>query len=414
MRHSRRQVFLLAVCSTAAVTAACGSSGGAATSSSGGGASQIPAFGSQPVSLNILDVAGDLLLTKGIIQNYMSTHPNRVSNITYNTATPPTLLGTLGPQEQSGQVSIDLVLTGTDGLATGSTNHLWQQIEPNYSAKFGTDAELQQKYATGAKDMQTLAHDQCLEVVYYPSGPLLEYNPNAASLSGGVPSTPQALLTWAQAHPGRFEYADPANSGPGRTFMQGLPYLLGDSNPRDPKNGWTKTWAYLAQLGNDVKTYNAGTVATMKDLANGTVDMIASTTGWDIYERATGVVPAGDAIAKFDNMHWVTDAQYMCVPTGLPSATLAVVLDLMQYLLQPAQQAYTYDTGYFYPGPAIANVPLSMAPAKSQQVIAQYGRPQYNQWIPGYPTEVQVSAPNFVYAVQRWHSDIAGQHSYQG
>ena len=29
----------------------------------------------------------------------------------------------------------------------------------------------------------------------------------------------------------------------------GLPYILGDSDPRDPLKGWDKTWAYLKALG---------------------------------------------------------------------------------------------------------------------------------------------------------------------
>ena len=34
-------------------------------------------------------------------------------------------------------------------------------------------------------------------------------------------------------------------------------------------------------------------------------------------------------------------------------------------LTKPAQ-AMTYDKGYFYPGPAVKDVPLSMAPQDSQ------------------------------------------------
>ena len=37
----------------------------------------------------------------------------------------------------------------------------------------------------------------------------------------------------------------------------------------------------------------------------------------------------------------------------------------MAYLLTPEAQAYTYDEGYFYPGPAVKDVPLSMAPKES-------------------------------------------------
>ena len=48
----------------------------------------------------------------------------------------------------------------------------------------------------------------------------------------------------------------------------------------------------------------------------------------------------------------------MCVPKGIADDKLAVLLDLMNFLLQPEQQANTYDLGYFYPGPAVKDVPL--------------------------------------------------------
>ena len=56
------------------------------------------------------------------------------------------------------------------------------------------------------------------------------------------------MLAWCKAHPNKLIYARPANSGPGRTFLMGLPYLLGDKDPKDPVNGWDKTWAYLKEL----------------------------------------------------------------------------------------------------------------------------------------------------------------------
>ena len=39
-------------------------------------------------------------------------------------------------------------------------------------------------------------------------------------------------------------------------------------------------------------------------------------------------------------------------------------------MLSKPAQAMTYDDGYFYPGPAVKDVPLSMAPAASQDAIA--------------------------------------------
>ena len=38
------------------------------------------------------------------------------------------------------------------------------------------------------------------------------------------------------------------------------------------------------------------------------------------------------------------------------------------------------------PGPAVKNVPLSMAPEKSRKTIEEFGRPEYADWIAANPT----------------------------
>ena len=223
-----------------------------------------------------------------------------------------------------------------------------------------------------------------------------------------MPGSADELLTWAKAHPNRFMYARPANSGPGRTFIMGLPYLLGDKDPHDPLQGWDKTWAYLKELGQYIEYYPSGTTATMKELAEGSRDIIASTTGWDINPRAIGVVPASAKIATLKGFHWVADAHYMAVPRGVSDGKLAVLLDLMSFLLQKKQQAYTYDQGYFYPGPAVAGVTLDMAPEASQEAIKEYGRQEYTQLIADHPVELPLDAQALVAAFRRWDEAIGG------
>ncbi|HYZ62664.1 MAG TPA: hypothetical protein VE650_09425, partial [Acetobacteraceae bacterium] len=56
------------------------------------------------------------------------------------------------------------------------------------------------------------------------------------------------------------------------------------------------------------------------------------------------------------------------VPKGVPRETLDVVLALIGYLLEPAQQAYMYDHGYMYPGPAIRGV--TMALGRNPEAVA--------------------------------------------
>lgn len=70
-----------------------------------------------------------------------------------------------------------------------------------------------------------------------------------------------------------------------------LPHILGDKDPKDLTNGWEKTWAYLKEMDSAIDYYPSGTTATMKELSEGTRDMIVSTLGWDINPRAIGVVP---------------------------------------------------------------------------------------------------------------------------
>lgn len=397
----RRVLSTLAAAGAAApLLAACSSPSGPDDSSNGPAPTSLGTTPSKPVTLNILDVAGNLALTKPMIEAFTSAHPEVVSRVTYSTGTAPQLASKVQAQQQAGNVQIHLVLTGTDGLAAGIQKGLWYGLKPYYDGFF---PGLMGNYQPAAASMTSLAQDQGIELVWYPSGPLLEYDPGKVS---SPPATTDALLDWAKANPGKFQYARPANSGPGRTLLMGLPYLLGDSDPTDPANGWSKTWAYLTELNKHIDAYPAGTTDTMKNLAAGTVHMVASTTGWYINPRALGTVPPAMKVAKFQSFTWVCDAQYGVVPKGVSSNTLIAVLRLLAWMLTPEQQAFAYDDGYFYPGPAVKGVPLSKAPAASQKVIAQYGEPQFDGWITQYPIKNSLPATTQVAAFDLWDRRI--------
>ncbi|RQT38532.1 ABC transporter substrate-binding protein [Burkholderia contaminans] len=358
-----------------------------------------------PVSLNIVDVAGNLQLTQKAIEAFKDKNPNLVSNVTFTNAPAPQLPGKIKAMQAAGRADIDLVLTGTDALAAGIEQNLWQKLLPDDAAAFPGVLD---KYASGPRKMQDLAQGYGLEVTYMPAGPLLEYNPAKV---GDPPRTPDQLLAWCKAHPNKLIYARPANSGPGRTFLMGLPYVLGDKNPQDPINGWDKTWAFLKALNDCVPYYPGGTSAVMKELGEGTRDMTVTVTGWDLNPRALGIVPAEFRVQAFDNMTWVNDAHYMVIPKGVPKEKLDVLFKLMNFLLEPAQQAMTYDDGYFYPGPAVKGVTLEMAPAHSQEVIRKFGRPEYAKLLADRPHVQPLSAQAMVAAFQKWDREIGAQKS---
>ncbi|SAL21139.1 ABC transporter periplasmic ligand binding protein [Caballeronia peredens] len=353
-----------------------------------------------PVSINIVDVAGNLQLTQKGFEAFKAKYPDLVSSITFTNAPAPQLPGKIKAMQGAGRSDIDLVVTGTDALAAGIQQGLWEKLLPDNAKAFPGVLD---KYAPGPRKMQDIAQGYGLEVTYMPAGPLLEYNPAKVT---DVPKTPDQLLAWCKAHPNKLIYARPANSGPGRTFLMGLPYVLGDKDPTDPINGWDKTWAFLKQLNDCIPYYPGGTSAVMKELGEGTRDMTVTVTGWDINPRALGIVPAEFKVQAFDNMTWVNDAHYMVIPKGVPKEKLDVLYKLMNFMLEPAQQALTYDDGYFYPGPAVKDVPLSMAPAKSQEVIQKFGRPEYAKLLADRPHVVPLNAQAMVAAFQKWDREI--------
>ncbi|PGH52052.1 ABC transporter substrate-binding protein [Streptomyces sp. Ru87] len=360
----------------------------------------IPDKPSKPVALEILDVAGNLQLTQPMIDDFVEQNPDIVSKVSYDKAPAPDLAGKIKAQQQADRVQIDLVLTGTDGLAAGISQNLWTDMSAHEKAIGGAP-----DYLEPAADMQELAQGKGTVLVYYPSGPLIQYSPGKVT---DPPGSPQELLAWAKENPKKFQYADPANSGPGRTFLMGLPHLLGDKDPKDPKS-WDKTWKYLKELDKYIDNYASGTTETMQNLADGQVDMVATTTGWYINPRALGTVPKDVRVAHFHDMTWVTDAQYAVVPRGVDADTMSAVLRLIKWMLTPEQQAKAYDDGYFYPGPAVKDVPLEMAPEKSQQVIEEYGAPELDTWIEEFPKQPSLPAEQQVEAFDMWNREVASQ-----
>jgi putative spermidine/putrescine transport system substrate-binding protein len=356
-----------------------------------------------PVTLSIIDVAGNLQLTQKAFEAYRAAKPNLVSKISFTQATAPELPGKIKAQQDAGRVDIDMVLSGNDGLAAGIQQNLWAPVLTQYADALPKMDDILNPLA---KRLATAAQNQAVIVVACPGGPIIEYMPDKVKT---VPQTAEELLDWCKQNPKRFMYARPANSGPGRAFMMGLPYMLGDKDPKDPEKGWDKAWAYMEEMSKYIEYYPTGTGAVFKEFGDGTRDMVASHTGWDVNPRVLGIVPKEAKIVALKNFHWIGDSHFMCIPKGLPPEKMAVLLDLMSFMLQPTQQAMTYDKGYFYPGPAVKDVPLSMAPKESQDAVGEFGRPEYAKLISDNPIELPLDAAPLVYAFNRWDKQVGSK-----
>jgi putative spermidine/putrescine transport system substrate-binding protein len=360
---------------------------------------------SSPVALNIIDVAGNLQLTQTSIERFAKENPKLISRLNFSRAPSPELPAKLKAQQQANRVDLDLVLTGPGAMSDGIQQGLWIDVWKAYPGQLPKAEEV---YHEQALMMQrNFGQNEGVAVVYSPSGPLFEY---AADRLKTVPKTAAELLAYVKANPKRFTYARPLNSGPGWTFLQGMPYILGDTDPSDPIKGWDKTWAYLKELGTGVDYYPGGTAATMKELGEGTRDVIVSTLGWDINPRVLGIVPKEAEVFVLENTHWIPDTQFMCIPKGVPEAKVAVILALMSFMLKPEPQAATYDKGYFYPGPAVKGVTLAMAPQESRDILKEFGRPHYDDLIAKLPTRPPLTPERLVAAFRRWDQEIGVGH----
>lgn len=404
MKRSRILLAAGALALTFTMTVACAppasqdGGGGAAKSAAPG---DVPDKPSSPVDLHIVDVAGNLKLTQPMIEKFAKENPDVVSKVTFESAGAPDLVGMVKPQVDSGNLQIDLVLSGTDGLSAGIGDNLWVPVVKD----FGDRLDNMDGYVDAAKSMQELAQGYGVLNAYTPSGPLLWFNSDELDESS-VPSTPEELLAWTQANPNKFGYPRPANSGVGRTFLQGLPYILGDSDPSDPENGWEKTWAYLKELDKNIDYYTTGTGQMVQNVADGTWTLTPTTMGWDVEPRADGRAPKSIGAAPFDDFTFVMDAQFGLIPRGLSADKTSAVLLLLNYMLKPEVNAIAFDNGYFYPGPAVDGATLDKAPKSSQDAMAEFGRDFYPDLIADTEQVTPLPADKLVTAFDIWDREI--------
>src|SRR5215472_11983036 len=110
-----------------------------------------------PVTLNFVDVAGNLALTQKAIEAYRDKNPKLVAKVNFSKAPAPELPGKIKAQQDAGRVDIDGVLTGIDALSAGVDQKLWIPVVTDNADKL---PKLDDIYLPGARAMQGLAANQ--------------------------------------------------------------------------------------------------------------------------------------------------------------------------------------------------------------------------------------------------------------
>jgi putative spermidine/putrescine transport system substrate-binding protein len=363
-----------------------------------------PASAGQPITISILDNGGDLASTGVIIENYKKAYPNKVKEIKIQRGPAPETPAKIKAQQDAGRADINLILTGQDAGSVLAANKQLVQLFPTYDKMFPKD-----ELGDNAKILQDAVAGYLIPTVVNFGGPVFIYNPAKVQKP---PKTADELLAWAKANPKRFLYARPANSGPGRSIMCGLPFILNDKAPMDPEKGWDKAWAYMKELGKYIEYYPTGTLFTLREFAQEQRWMISGIMEWDMKPRAEGVIPPEAKITVLDNTTFIIDGHYWGIPKGVPQNEVEVLLDLMKFMRRVDQQVLTYKA---FIGPTIKAATLDKAPADIRDYVKEFWRPEYDQIGPGkkYKMASQLDFKELTYAMERWDREVGAQQIKQ-
>ena len=359
-----------------------------------------PASAGQPIVLSIIDNGGDYASTGVIIENYQKAHPDKVKEIKLQRGPAPETPAKIKAQQDAGRADINLILTGQDAGSVLAANQHLIELFPKYDNMFPRD-----ELNDAAKVLQDSGGGSLMPVVVNAGGPVFVYNPKKVQKP---PKTADELLAWAKANPTRLLYARPANSGPGRSIMCGLPYILGDKAPMDPEKGWDKAWAFMKELGKHIEYYPTGTLFTLREFAQDQRWMIAGIMEWDMKPRAEGVIPPDAKITVLDNTTFVIDGHYWGIPKGVPQNEVDVILDLMKFMRRPEQQVLTWKA---FIGPSIKAATFDKAPPQIRDLVKEHWRPEYDQIGPDkkYKMAPQLDFKELTYAMDRWDREIGAQ-----
>ena len=357
-----------------------------------------PAAAQAPVTISVIDVAGDLSSVQVILDNYKKAFPNKVREIKTQRAPEPELPAKIKAQQDAGRLDINLILTGQSAASQLIAAGQLVKLFPTYDAMFPRD-----ELTDAGKALQDEAEGYLIPSVVSNGGPVFIYNPKKVP---NPPKTAEQLLAWAKANPGKFLYARPANSGPGRSILAGLPYILKDKDPKDPEKGWDKTWAFLKELGQSMEYYPTGTAFTLKEFAQEQRWMIAGIMEWDMKPRAEAVVPPESKITILDNTTFSIDGHYWAIPKGVPQNEIEVIVDLMKYMLQPEQQALTWKA---FIGPVNKKATLDSAPPDIRDYVKEFWRPEYNDMDKKYKIVPMLEVRKLQYAFDRWDREVGAQ-----
>src|SRR5437773_5158371 len=179
------------------------------------------------LTLSIIDVSGDLSSTRVIIENYQKANPQKIKAVNVQRAPAPELPAKIKAQQDAGRVDVNLLLVGQDAGSVLASNGQLVKLFPHLEAMLPRDA-----LSEAGKVLRAEGEGYLVPSVVDNGGPVFIHNPSKVK---SPPKSADELKAWVKANPGKFMYARPANSGPGRSILCGLPFILGDKDRKSTR-----------------------------------------------------------------------------------------------------------------------------------------------------------------------------------
>jgi len=199
----------------------------------------------QPITISIIDNGGDLASTQVIIENYKKANPDKVKEIKIQR----------GPPRDARQDQ------GTAGRRAGghqpSPHRPGRRLRPRrQQAAHRAVPKYDKMFSEGRADRRGEgAPGFGRRVPHAGRGKRRRAGVHLQPEEGAeAPQDRRRAADLGQGEPQPIPVCRPANSGPGRSIMAGLPFILNDKAPADPEKGWDKAWAYMKELGSPWST----------------------------------------------------------------------------------------------------------------------------------------------------------------
>lgn len=250
--------------------------------------------------------------------------------------TVPWIATELRDEVEAGLPGTEAVLTNLAGFALGATRDLWQEVPAALRAAYTPTL------TPAGQMVQARIGTSGLVLAAVPGGPVLVHR---RSVLPAAPRTAQELMDYARQNPKRFQYTRPGQSRFGQSFVAGLPYLLGDPDPLDPRDGWINTWPYLAELGRHVAFYPSSGQAAAAEFVEGGVDLGAVLVGPYLLGMGQGLLPPDTLCTPFATGPLLPHSLILAIPRGVPAARLPLVAPLVEFLGQPGMQRHVFGRG---------------------------------------------------------------------